>query len=198
MAFAGGSYFIPASYGYAVPGIHGRGFPSSLPFAFGLLCALMWGYVIFMKIFRRVGFEMEIIAFFLSTLSLAVTVTAFPGQGMKQALCAVLGVGLFFGLCWFLRDLNRAKRITYILVGISAFLLLVNLLFGTVRSGAQNWIVIGDSFSIQPSELVKIVFVYVGAATLDELQQRKISLYSWPFQCSVWAVWLLWAISVQL
>ncbi|HIU25350.1 MAG TPA: FtsW/RodA/SpoVE family cell cycle protein [Candidatus Copromorpha excrementigallinarum] len=151
----------------------GEDFPSSLPFAFGLLCALMWGYVIFMKIFRRVGFEMEIIAFFLSTLSLAVTVTAFPGQGMKQALCAVLGVGLFFGLCWFLRDLNRAKRITYILVGISAFLLLVNLLFGTVRSGAQNWIVIGDSFSIQPSELVKIVFVYVGAATLDELQQRK-------------------------
>ncbi len=150
----------------------GEEFPPSLPFAFGIVCAVMWGYVIFMKMFRRVGFEMEIIAFFLSTLSLAITVTAFPGQGMKQAVCVLLGVGLFFGLCWFLRDLNRAKRITYMLVGISVLLLIINLVFGTIREGAQNWIVIGG-FSIQPSELVKIVFVYVGAATLDELQQKK-------------------------
>ena len=57
-------------------------------------------------------------------------------------------------------------------MGASVLLLLINLLLGTVRYGAQNWVEIGG-FSFQPSELVKIVFVYVGAATLDELQQRK-------------------------
>ena len=131
---------------------------------------------------------MEIIAFFLSTLSLAITVTAFPGQSMKQAVCVLLGVGLFFGLCWFLRDLNRAKRITYMLVGISVLLLIINLVFGTIREGAQNWIVIGG-FSIQPSELVKIVFVYVGAATLDELQQKKNLTVFMDSRYSVSAVW---------
>lgn len=147
-------------------------FPPQLPLAVGLLCALMWVYVIVMRMFKRVGFEMEIIAFYLSTLSLAVTASAYPGTVFKQALCITLGVALFFGLCWFLRDLNRAKKITYILIGISVILLLANLVLGTSKFGAQNWITIGG-FSIQPSELVKIVFIYVGAATLDELQQRK-------------------------
>ena len=150
----------------------GEDFPANLPIAFALLCALMWFYVIFMRTMRRVGFEMEIIAFFLSTLSLAVTASAYPSTVFKQAVCVVLGLALFFGLCWFLRDLNRAKRIIYALMGASVLLLLINLLLGTVRYGAQNWVEIGG-FSFQPSELVKIVFVYVGAATLDELQQRK-------------------------
>ena len=150
----------------------GEEFPTSLPIAFGLLCGLMWFYVILMRVFRRVGFEMEIIAFFLSTLSLAVTTSAYPGSVFKQAFCVVLGVALFFGLCWYLRDLNRAKRIIYILMGISVLLLLINVTLGTVKYGSQNWVSIGG-FSFQPSELVKIVFVFVGAATLDELQQKK-------------------------
>lgn len=109
----------------------GDDFPPTLPASYVLLCVLMWAYVIIMRIFRRVGFEMEIIAFFLSTLSLSVTASAYPTTVFKQAICICLGVALFFGLCWFLRDLNRAKRITYILMGISVFLLLFNLIFGT-------------------------------------------------------------------
>lgn len=150
----------------------GDDFPSQLPFAVGLLCILMWTYVVVMRMFKRVGFEMEMIAFYLSTLSLAVTTSAYPSTVFKQALCVVLGVILFFGLCWFLRDLNRAKKIIYILMAISVLLLMVNLIFGTTKFGAANWVRIGG-FTIQPSELVKIVFIYVGAATLDELQQRK-------------------------
>lgn len=150
----------------------GDEFPAQLPFAVGLLCALMWIYVIVMRMFKRVGFEMEMIAFYLSTLSLAVTTSAYPSTVLKQSLCVVMGVALFFGLCWFLRDLNRAKKIVYVLMGISVLLLLINLVFGTTKFGAANWVSIGG-FTIQPSELVKIVFIYVGAATLDELQQRK-------------------------
>lgn len=146
--------------------------PPSLPLAFGLLFVLMWAYVIFMRMFKRVGFEMEIIAFFLSTLSLAVTATAYPDSVFKQAICVCLGVALFFGLCWYLRDLNRTKKIIYILIGASVILLMANLLIGTVKNGSQNWIEIGG-FSFQPSELVKIVFIFVGAATLDELQQKR-------------------------
>ncbi len=145
--------------------------------AFALLCALMWFYVILMRAFRRNGFEMEIIAFFLSTLSLAVTISYnYTSDGvLKQAICVCLGVAVFFFLCWYLRDLTRTKKVTYLLLGISGFLLLINLLFGEVTNGAQNWIHIGG-FSLQPSELVKIVFIYVGAATLDELQEKR-SLY---------------------
>lgn len=150
----------------------GDDFPPQLPLSFALLCALMWGYVIVLRLFRRVGFEMEMIAFYLSTLSLAVTTSAYPTSTFKQVICVFLGVALFFGLCWYLRDLNRIKRIIYILMGISVLLLIINLIFGTAKFGSTNWISIGG-LSVQPSELVKIVFIFVGAATLDDLQQKK-------------------------
>ncbi len=157
----------------------GKNFTSAITVAFALVCALMWAYVIVMRVFRRNGFEMEVIAFFLSTLSLAITVSyTYAGSGsgvLKQAICVCLGVALFFFMCWYLRDLNRTKRVTYILMAGSALLLILNLLIGTTANGAQNWISLGG-FTFQPSELVKIVFVYVGAATLDELQEKE-SLY---------------------
>ena len=87
-------------------------------------------------------------------------------------MCVDLGVVLFFALCWLLRDLNRTKKIGLILMGISVVLLIINLTMGTFKFGATNWVSIGG-FSIQPSELVKIVFIYIGAATLDELQKRQ-------------------------
>lgn len=149
----------------------GEEYPASLSMAFGLIFILMWAYVIVMRMFKRRGFEMEMIAFFLSTLSLAVTASAYPGSAFKQAICVCLGVALFFGLCWYLRDLNRTKRVIYIVIGASVLLLAANLLLGTVKYGSMNWIEIGG-FSFQPSELVKIAFIFVGAATLDELQQK--------------------------
>ena len=150
----------------------GEDYPKQLTFAYLLLCLTMWGYVILMRTFRRRGFEVEIMAFFLSTLSIAVTASAYPGTVLKQSFCVLLGVILFIAICWFLRDLNRSKRLTMVLLGISVVLLLMNLIFGSVVNGSQNWIMLGG-ISFQPSELVKIVFVYIGAATLDELQQRQ-------------------------
>lgn len=157
----------------------GDSYSPSITTGFALVCALMWTYVITMRVFRRNGFEMEVIAFFLSTLSLAITASysyASSGSGvLKQAICICLGVGMFFFLCWYLRDLKRTQRVSYLFMAGSVILLLLNLAFGMSANGAQNWISLGG-FTFQPSELVKIAFIYVGAATLDELQQ-KMSLY---------------------
>ena len=47
-----------------------------------------------------------------------------------------------------------------------------NIVLGTNKYGATNWVKLGG-FSVQPSELVKIAFIFIGAATLDELFQKK-------------------------
>lgn len=150
----------------------GEDFPSGLIPGFALLCATMWAYFIIMRRFKRVGFEMETIAFFLSTMSLAVTASAYPSTVFKQAFCVTLGVILFFAFCWVLRDLSRVKRLGYILLAVSVALLIINITMGQLKYGATNWVKIGG-FTFQPSELVKIVFIYIGAATLDELQKRR-------------------------
>lgn len=67
-------------------------------------------------------------------------------------------------------------------VAIAGMLLLaVNLIFGTEKYGARNWISIG-SFTMQPSEFVKVAFIFVGAATLEKYKHQKISFVSLYFQ----------------
>ena len=80
---------------------YGEDCPASIPTAIFGLCAVMWIYFLFMRSLRRIAFEMETIAFFLSTLSLAAT-AVHTGNTMKQLICIILGVILFFFLCWFM------------------------------------------------------------------------------------------------
>lgn len=51
-------------------------------------------------------------------------------------------------------------------------MLAVNLLIAKTHMGARNWIEIGG-FTVQPSEFVKIAFIFVGSATLEKIQTSK-------------------------
>lgn len=137
-----------------------------------LLSVVMWVYVCIFKSKGRKGFEVELIAFFMSTINLAVTSTSVPGSAMKQFVAICLGLVLMIFMCIYLRDLERTKRVRPVVAGLSIGLLLFNLIFGTIKYGAANWVNIAG-FSFQPSELVKLAFICIGAATLEELFQKK-------------------------
>ena len=140
--------------------------------AFGVLIAMEWGLFIFMRILRRTGFEVETIAFFLCTLGLAVIASDAPGELTKQLVCIGAGIVLFLFLCWSLRDLERAKKFRYLAAVGGIGLLLINLVFGVEQYGAKNWIYIAG-MSFQPSELVKICFIFVGASTLQRIMTKR-------------------------
>lgn len=155
----------------------GENCPVRALFSIFLLGVIMWVYILTGKAMGRKGFEIELIAFFMSTISMAITASSEPGRTVTQLMSILLGLILFLILCIFMRDLDRTKRIRPMLAGAAVILLAINLVFGTIRYGAANWIYIGN-FSIQPSELVKIVFVLVGAGTLEELfEKRNLMLY---------------------
>lgn len=137
-----------------------------------LLCVVMWTYVTVFKALGRKGFEMEMIAFFMSTINLAVTTSFNPNSTFKEFVALILGLGLMIFMCIYLRDLERTTKLKPTLIGLSVVLLIINLLLGTANFGATNWIEIG-SYTFQPSELVKLAFICVGAGTLEELYNNR-------------------------
>lgn len=137
-----------------------------------LLSVTMWVYVTVFKAFGRKGFEMEMIAFFMTTINLAITCSSRPEGVFKQLIAVWIGMGLMIFMCLYMRDLQRTRKIRPVLIGLSIVLLLFNLIFGTMTYGAVNWVRIGG-MSFQPSELVKLAFICVGAGTLEELYERR-------------------------
>ena len=140
--------------------------------AFGILCAVMWAYVLISRVFGKTGFEPEILAFFACTLNLAVTATALSDAMLKQSVAIALGIAVFLILGFYLRDLDRVVRTRHLMGAAAIILLLVNLVFSEVSHGARNWISV-FGLSLQPSELTKICFIFAGAATLDRLFEKR-------------------------
>lgn len=140
--------------------------------AFGGLIGLEWALYLALRAFRRTGFEAEMLAFFLCTMGLAVVSSSAPESLIKELLAIVAGVCVFLVVCWSLRDLERAKTVRYLAAVAGIGLLAFNLLFGVEKFGARNWIQLGG-VSFQPSEFVKVCFIYVGASTLSRLMAKR-------------------------
>lgn len=148
-----------------------------VPLSFFGLTAVMWLYAVILRCTRCVGFEMETIAFFLSTLSLAVTASSAPSSLPKQLAAIVLGLMLFLTLGLFLRDLSRVRKSRWCMAGAAIGLLAVTLVLGQAKYGAVNWISIGG-LSFQPSEIAKICYIFAGAATLERLfHKRNLTMF---------------------
>ena len=139
---------------------------------FGGIMVCQWVLLLFYALIRRPSFEVETIAFFLCTMGMAAIASIVPGETVKQLVAMVLGIVSFLAVGWSLRDLERAKVIRYLAAVAGVGFLLITLLFGEEINGAKNWLFIGG-YSIQPSELSKVCFVYVGASAMDRLMNRR-------------------------
>ena len=97
---------------------------------------------------------------------------------LRYYLCAVLGfVGIYFiRKIGYKRLLN--KRFLWICYCIVLVMLVVVHFWGAANKGATRWIYIG-SFSIQPSEIAKLVLIMLSARFLGNAMKlgEKISLY---------------------
>ena len=143
-----------------------------LPLTFLGLTLVMWLYYAALRLTGTVGFEMETIAFFLSTLSLSVTASSAPVSLPKQFFAVLLGLALFLTLGIFLRDLERVKKLRWLMAAGAIGLLGITLVLGQRKYGATNWISLGG-MSFQPSEIAKICYIYAGSATLERLFHRR-------------------------
>ncbi len=84
-----------------------------------------------------------------------------------QIISTVIGFLAIALICTM--DLDVIKKSLWAVYGLSIFLLIITLIFGRGLDewGAKSWVYIG-SFSLQPSEIVKILLIFSFAAYLDK------------------------------
>ena len=140
--------------------------------SFAVVIVLEWSLYNAMRLIDRKGFEVETLAFYLTTLGLSVCCGKSPSDLPKQILLTIVSVALFLLCGLWLRKLKRTSTFRIPVAIFALLLLALNVLTGSTSYGARNWLTFGG-YSFQPSEIVKCAYIYVGAATMEKLYGRR-------------------------
>ena len=141
-----------------------------------ILIGIEWAYLIFFyTAFHRRNFELEMIAFFLCSVGVTAIGSISPDAAFKQVLFIIAGMIAYTVMVFLLGNVDLCMKLRLPVAVCAIILLLVNLAIAKSTNGARNWITIGgeNGITFQPSEFVKIAFIFVGAATLEKIQTSK-------------------------
>ena len=144
----------------------------SISLAFVALIALQWCCYSAMRLMNRSGFEVETLAFYLTSLGMSVAASSTPEDMYRQILLTVAAVVLFLFSGWWMRNLRRTMAFRIPVAALALALMAVNVLASDAVLGARNWLEFGG-YSFQPSEIVKACYIYVGSSTLERLFFRR-------------------------
>lgn len=140
---------------------------------FGALAIVEWTFFfVSYFILRRTTFELESLALFLTGVGVLLLIRQSERSAYVQLIAAVIGMVIFCVIIKLIENPDYVNKLRMPMMILAVCLLLTSIVFGKVTNGAANWIYIG-SISIQPSELVKIIYIFIGASTLDKLQTSK-------------------------
>ena len=142
-----------------------------------LFIVVQWVYFIVFSLIGKRRMELETIGFLLTSISITITASIDSSKLLMQVGTSVAGIILFAVMIWFLESINRVVAMRMPVAVAAIGLLGLTLVLASYTNGAKNWLYFG-SISIQPSEFVKIAFVFVGAATLEKLQ-NTVSLWKY-------------------
>ena len=140
---------------------------------FSMITIFSWVLYIFSYgVFARKNFELETLAVWLSGLGSLLLVEQDMADAIVQVASTIAGAILYMFILVFIKNPDRVIKWRWAIMIMALGFLAVNLVFGTIEYGAANRIYIGG-ISVQPSEIVKIAYIFVGAAALDYLMSRR-------------------------
>ena len=102
----------------------------------------------------------------------------------RQIIWFCIGIIAFWLIYLVLKYIKIWSKIYYFYAAISYLLFIATFLFGKRINGAKNWIRLGSNFAFQPSELIKIAFVFLIAAyykNRDKFEKDIFKKYSLHF-----------------
>lgn len=109
----------------------------------------------------------------LMTIGIVTIYRISPALGLKQLVWALIGILTFYLTYFIIRAMRRLENLTTLYLGFSILFFLLTLIFGKELNGSKNWIVFGnDTFSIQLSEITKILLMFLIASFYTKFQGK--------------------------
>lgn len=102
----------------------------------------------------------------------------------RQIIWFCIGIIAFWLIYLVLKYIKIWSKMYYFYAAISYLLFIATFLFGKRINGAKNWIRLGSNFAFQPSELIKIAFVFLIASyykNRDKFEKDIFKKYSLHF-----------------
>ena len=90
----------------------------------------------------------------------------------RQMLWFLMGIAVFYLSFFIYLKVPALSKLLWVYLGLSYLLFIVTLVLGTSINGAKNWITLGG-FSVQPSELIKVLFVFFLAAAFANVDKLR-------------------------
>ncbi|MBQ4569100.1 MAG: FtsW/RodA/SpoVE family cell cycle protein [Ruminococcus sp.] len=139
----------------------------------GAVVLFSWVFYLFSAgVFRRSNFELETLAVLLVGAGSILLVSQDIMDAWIQIIAAMIGAAGYLIMLKFIENPDRIVNWRMAIMIISLVFLGINLAFGRMEFGAANRIYIGG-VSVQPSEIVKVAYIFVGASALDHLQTKR-------------------------
>ncbi|MFV0395636.1 MAG: FtsW/RodA/SpoVE family cell cycle protein [Coprobacillaceae bacterium] len=145
---------------------------TNLTITFVALFFTPWIFKWLAKVLKIQNLGAEAAAFFLTTIGFCIVSSANPGDLFKQLISFFIGIGFYASLCVILKNVNQTMKLRRYAAIASILLLGLNLVIGSNINGQTNWIRLGP-LTIQPSELVKVFFIFASSTTLEWLFSSK-------------------------
>lgn len=156
----------------------------------GVMKAVLTYVTYFMlKAFKMGDTYISLIVSLILSMGLAMQLRLSTDIGTKQFIWYLLGLGLFIFVSVIYQLLHKKVRSIWLFYAAMVFLFVLTLTIGVRINGAKNWIIIGK-LSFQPSEFIKILFVFFMASFVSNPEALKIKIKSFQLP-SKWTLMVL-------
>ncbi len=128
--------------------------------------------------------------FFLADVGLVMLYRLDASLAQKQLIWFVIGFVCAMAVPVVLNILPRMDKFKNFYIVLSLILLFATLIFGTEEYGSKNWISIGG-FAFQPSEVIKVLFVFYTASCFSQKPTFKQMLLPLGLSCVIMLCFVL-------
>lgn len=144
-------------------------------YAMAVMCLLNISVYAVMSVFELGDVYFYLIVSMLVSIGIIMLFRLDPENGYSQLKWFCAGTAIFFASYFAYRSFKFWSSLTYFYIGTAIVLYLVTLIFGYSQSGSKNWIKIA-SYSVQPSEFIKIFFCMALASLFSKRSEAKSML----------------------